>query len=144
VRRIEEYRLMVTRSKWFLELAREAHQKQRYDIAVFLAEQAVQLRIKAALLHLAGYHPRIHGIRLLLGELRRISGKETGDRIEEFIREHRSLLSELEDAYLIARYAPKQYDREDSEALITIAEKTLSLIERVEGGESREPASGKG
>ncbi len=130
--RIDEYRVMLSRSRWFLELALEAHRRQQYDAAVFLAEQAVQLRVKAALLRLAGYYPRTHSVRLLLGELARLVGRELRRRIEEFVRENRSLLSELEDAYLIARYAPKQYTREDSEALLGIAERAIRLVEEVE------------
>jgi HEPN domain-containing protein len=141
---IDEYRVMVTRSRWFLDLAKEAYRRQQYDLAVFLAEQAVQLRIKAALLRIAGYYPGVHGVRLLLGELSRTVGGEAGERIKRFIAEKRSLLSELEDAYLIARYAPKQYTREDAEDLIAVAEETIGLVEEVEGSENSEPPSREG
>ncbi|BEP16702.1 hypothetical protein PYJP_00540 [Pyrofollis japonicus] len=93
---IDEYKVMVTRSKGFLDLAREAYRRKQYDLAVFLAEQAVQLRIKAALLRIAGYYPRVHGIRLLLGEPSKTVGDKAGDKIKQFIAEKRSLLSELE------------------------------------------------
>ncbi len=131
---IDEYKVMITRSRWFLDLAREAYRRQQYDLAVFLAEQAAQLRVKAALIRLAGHYPRVHSIRLLLGELAKASGN-AGKKIIEFIKNNRSLLSELEDVYLIARYAPKQYSREDADDLITIAEKIIKLVEETERGQ---------
>ena len=132
---IDEYKVIITRSRWFLDLAREAYRRQQYDLAVFLAEQAAQLRVKAALIRLAGHYPRVHNIRLLLGELAKVIGGNVGKKIIEFIKNNRSLLSELEDVYLIARYSPKQYSREDAEDLITIAEKIIKLVEETERGQ---------
>ncbi len=38
---VEEYRLLLARSKMMLEEARDALRKKRYDVAVFLAEQGL-------------------------------------------------------------------------------------------------------
>ncbi len=51
---VEEYKLLMERSTMYLEEAREALDKGRYDISVFLAEQGLQLFLKAQLLRVLG------------------------------------------------------------------------------------------
>lgn len=133
VAHVDEYRLLVRRARWFLEEAREALGRGRYDLACFLAEQAAQLRVKAALYKLVGDYPRLHQLRVLLGELARLAGGECRRRVEEFARAHRAGLSELEDAYLLARYGTKVYGREDAEDMVSLAERVVALVEEVEG-----------
>ena len=128
---IAEYEAMLRRARWFLEEAEEALEKGRFDLACFFAEQSVQLRIKAALLKLTGTYPRLHQIRLLLGELAEALPACRG-KISEFIRANRSLLSELEDAYLLSRYGSKQYSMEDAQDMVRIARQAWSLVEEVE------------
>lgn len=55
---IEEYRLLLARSNMMLEEARDALGKKRFDVAVFLAEQGLQLYLKAQLYRLLGEYPR--------------------------------------------------------------------------------------
>lgn len=131
---VDEYRVMLRRARWFLEEAVDALGKGRYDLACFLAEQAVQLRVKAALYRLAGDYPRIHQLRMLLGELSRVAGGECEERVREFIRARRAELSELEDAYLMARYSVKLYGPEDAQAMISLAREVWKLVEWVETG----------
>lgn len=129
---LDEYRILLRRAKWFLEEARDALGKKRYDLACFLAEQAAQLRIKAALYRLLGDYPRLHQVRLLLGELGRAAGGGCAREIADFIRRHRAELSELEDAYLMTRYSPKLYGPDDAEAMLRLVEKLWGLVERAE------------
>ncbi|MEM2852856.1 MAG: HEPN domain-containing protein, partial [Ignisphaera sp.] len=76
-----------------------------------LAEQSLQLYLKAILLKLVGDYPRTHSIRRLLGELGRVLNSEA---LETFINANRARVLALEDAYLIARYSAKEYEKEDA------------------------------
>ena len=103
-------------------------------MACFLAEQAAQLRVKAAFYKLLGESPRGHQIRSLLGELAMVVGGDCAERIKGFVRSHRAQLSELEDAYLMSRYGFKTYTRKDASDMIGLVEEVFRLVEEAEGG----------
>ncbi len=93
--RIEEVRVLVERARGFLELARLSLERGLVDLAVFNAEQAAQLRLKATLLRLQGSYPRVHSLRYLLSSVSRILDdmglSELSERVRGFVREGESL-----------------------------------------------------
>lgn len=123
--------MLLRRAKWFLEEAEDSLEKRRYDLACFLAEQSAQLRVKAALLRVIGDYPKLHQLRLLLNMLGDAL-HSCRDMVMRFIRENRSLLSELEDAYLLARYGVKEYDADDAKEMLETAKRIWRLVEEVE------------
>jgi len=125
-----EVELLKKRSKEFLEEAKIALERGSYDVACFLAEQSLQLYLKSVLLKLVGDYPRTHSIRRLLGEIVRITDNV---EIKEYARENRIRLSNLEDAYLMARYFIKEYLREDAADMIKTAEETMERIRDIIG-----------
>ncbi len=130
------YRLLARRAHAFLSLAEDLLGKGEYDLAVFNAEQAVQLRLKAIIYRLWGVTPRSHSVRWLLGLMRnnllRAGLVQAAERIDEFTRTHRSLLAALEDAYTLTRYGHLEYDHELASELVSVAKKLWSLLEEVE------------
>jgi len=128
-----EYEVMVNRSKGFLRLAESALSNGLYDLACFLAEQAVQLYIKAQLLRLAGDYPRTHHIRQLMARLLEILPSNRRNVLQEYLKENRARLSELEDAYTMSRYTTKPYTREDAKDSVEFAREIMSKVERVTG-----------
>jgi hypothetical protein len=52
-----------------LSAARELMQLERYHLACFLAQQAAEMSLKAALVWFRGDYPRVHLIRTLIEEL---------------------------------------------------------------------------
>ena len=126
VRRAET-EILRRRALDFLEEARIALKRGSFDIACFLAEQTLQLYLKFALLKVLGDYPRTRGVRGLLGELNRVLGSKD---LEEFIKANRARLSTLEDAYLMARYFVKEYDAEDAEDMVKLAEETIEVVSR--------------
>ena len=54
-----------------------------------------------------------------------------GEKIEEFTHKNRVRLIALEDAYIIARYTPTTYTKEDAEDMISMAEETIRLTSKV-------------
>ena len=125
-----EVELLKKRSKEFLEEAKIALERGSYDVACFLAEQSLQLYLKSVLLKLVGDYPRTHSIRRLLGEIVRITDNV---EIKEYARENRIRLSNLEDAYLMARYFIKEYLGEDAADMIKTAEETMERIRDIIG-----------
>ena len=124
----EEVETLLRRSGDYMELANSAFEREKYDAAIFLAEQALQLYLKAILVKYANLRVRSHSLRELLYRLGQIFKLE--ERVEEFIRANRKLLRELEDAYIGTRYEAKSYYREDAEELI---EFVMMVMEFVEG-----------
>ncbi len=125
------------RASDFIELAEEMLHRGKYDMAAFFAEQSCQLRTKAVMLRLFGEAPPIHGLRQLLGLLARrleeAGRDDLSQRLIDFTREHRVELSDLEEAYIEARYRAPEYARTQVESMINTAKKLGSLLEEVEG-----------
>ncbi|WP_088884627.1 HEPN domain-containing protein [Thermococcus gorgonarius] len=123
----EEVETLLRRSVDYLELANSAFESEKYDAAIFLAEQALQLHLKALLIKYADLRIRSHSLRELLYRLGQVFKLE--DRVEEFIRANRKLLRELEDAYIGTRYEAKSYCREDAEELIEFVTRVMDFVE---------------
>lgn len=83
--------------------------------------------MKSVLLELVGDFPRTHSFIFLLKELRRVDEKE----VDEFIRENKRGLHNLEDAHLTNRYFYKMFDEEDGEYLVSLTEEVLRFCEKL-------------
>ncbi|RLI14052.1 DNA-binding protein [Candidatus Bathyarchaeota archaeon] len=127
--------VLMRRARRFLNYARMALDKGDYDLACFCADQAAQLGLKAMLLRLAGYVPRTHGLRELLGELRQslasFGRADLAARVESFTRENRDGLRRLDEAYVAGRYLAYEFEADEAREAIELAEEVLSLIEEV-------------
>ncbi|WP_048192254.1 HEPN domain-containing protein [Pyrolobus fumarii] len=128
-----EYVLVLRRrALGFLEEAREARDP---DLAVFFAEQAMQLYIKSVLYELFGERVRGHGLRELLGLLARLLeeagyGREA-EAVRSFVAKHRGLLIEAEEAYTLARYGEVGYSEADAARMTSLAESLIRMLEGV-------------
>lgn len=126
-----EVEVLRRRSLGFLDGARVALERGSYDIACFLAEQSLQLYLKSVLLEVVGDYPRTHSVRRLLGELRDVLGSKV---LRDFIKANRARLSNLEDAYLMARYFVKEYVKEDAEDMVKLVEEVMRVVGEEVGG----------
>ncbi|ASJ17631.1 DNA-binding protein [Thermococcus chitonophagus] len=100
--------------------------RKKYDSAVFLAEQGLQLYLKALIVKYANIKPKTHSLRELLGFL--AEAIEAQDKISEFIKESRKILRELESAYILARYEPKVYEKDEAEELVKFAKDVIKFV----------------
>jgi len=123
----EEVGLLRRRGLRMLAHAEECLKSGDYDLAVFLAEQAVQLYLKSIILELTGEVPRTHSIRQLLHILRTLSSGVT-EAVNEFVHRHRGLLTGLEDAYLASRYFFRTYEKDESEELVRFAGEVIRFV----------------
>ena len=129
--------LLYKRGRMFYDYAIVAFERGDYDMTVFMCEQAAQLSLKAILLRILGFIPRVHGIRELLGSLSKalegLGKAELSLDISRFVEGNREDLRSLEEAYTSSRYIARVYEREDALRSLKVVEKLFKLIEKVEG-----------
>jgi len=124
----EEVELFLRRARNFLEGAKERFEKNDWDLTCFMAEQSVQLFLKATILEKGGEFPRTHSLRQLFSILSNLIEKS------ELKYDRRSLLF-LESAYLNSRYINFSYNEEDAEEILKIVEEVLELVRNVRNHE---------
>jgi HEPN domain-containing protein len=126
-----EVDLLRGRSLRMLSSSETSLAKGDYDIAAFMAEQALQLYVKSMLLEFAGEVPRIHAIRQLFGSLKVVVGRPA--QIDEFVTRNRSLLIRLEDTYINSRYVAREYDKEEAKELVDFAREAVQFVGHLKG-----------
>lgn len=124
----EEFEVLLERSRRFCEAAKIFFDRGFHDLACFALEQCLQLYLKAALLFHGMDPPRTHSIRRLLEYLYAVSEKP---EIREIMERYAVELSLLEDAYITARYVPKEFTRGEVERLLRVVEEVLGIVRRV-------------
>ena len=126
-----EVSLLRDRSLRMLSSARRSLLDGDYDLAAFMADQAVQLYLKSVILELTGELPRIHAVRQLMRVLKDLSDRPKV--IDDYVREKRSLLIRLEEAYISSRYMPRIYEKDEVEELVNFAEEAMGSVKDLRG-----------
>ena len=126
-----EVSLLRDRSLRMLSSARRSLLDGDYDLAAFMADQAVQLYLKSVILELTGELPRIHAVRQLIRVLKDLSDRPKV--IDDYVREKRSLLIRLEEAYISSRYMPRIYEKDEVEELVNFAEEAMGFVKDLRG-----------
>ncbi len=119
------------RARRFLEDAERAYRDGFYDLAMFYAEQAAQLALKALLVARLGFYPETHGIRELLGVYYRATGDEEAARISS---RHRLMLAMLERAYTESECGADEYGEDEARAALEAARLIVGFVEERVGG----------
>ncbi len=123
--------LLMKRASAMLSLAEELYQRGLYDLAVLNAEYAAQLFVKALLYRVTGEEWRGHSIRQLLSvlalALRRQGFERQAELIEDFVKQFRRHLAELEEAHTRAVYGIYEYSKEQAEKILDIARRVVEL-----------------
>jgi len=126
-----EVNLLRGRSLRMLGSAKRNLVDENFDIAAFMADQAVQLYLKSVILEMTGEVPRIHAVRQLLRALKDLLDEP--NLIDGFVVENRSMLIRLEEAYISSRYMARVYERDEAEELVNFAEKVIEFVKSVKG-----------
>lgn len=119
----DEVDLLLRRSREFLDTANERFNKESWDLACFMAEQAAQLFLKAIILGKGGEHPRTYSLRELFAMIGFLTNKE--------IKYDRKALAFLEGAYYNSRYLSFIYNKEDAKNAIKTADEVIKIVENV-------------
>ena len=125
---IEEAEILRDRAYAFLRNARRLFEEGEYDLAAFSVEQFCQLILKYKLLIKTGAYPRTHSLLRLLRELDKMEPKKN---IRSFIDSELMFLTRIEDAYIVARYLPRRYERKEVEELLKFAERFKEVVENI-------------
>ena len=125
---IEEAEILRDRAYAFLRNARRLFEEGEYNLAAFSAEQFCQLILKYKLLIKTGTYPRTNSLLRLLRELDKL---EPGKNVGSFIDSELMFLTRIEDAYIVARYLPRRYERKEVEELLKFAERFREVIENI-------------
>ena len=106
-----------------------------YDLAIFHADQALQLYLKAVLLELFAFEARFHGLRSLLSYLskflRENGYQENAREIDELTSKFREYLITLESSYIDSRYGDIEYDKSLAEEILSLTDKIIKKIEEI-------------
>jgi len=129
--RKEDIELIKSRALHMLEAARFHLKRRHYDLAAFMAEQAVQLFTKYKILELTGEMPRTHTIRHLFGILRELVGSKASI-IDDYVEKKRSLFIRLEEAYIASRYLFRRYEKEETRELIEFSEEVIHFVSNIQ------------
>ncbi len=127
---MDDYKVLIERSRRFLISSEFQAEKGFYDLAVFSLEQSLCLFLKAQLIRYGVDYPRIHGVRKLLKMLGKVSGDE---KIEDMLRRYSLKLGTLEDAYITSRYIPREYSKEDYERVREAVEEIVNELGGCDG-----------
>jgi len=110
----EEAQLLQKRAESFYRNADHLLSIEDWDLAAFSLEQYCQLALKHKLLLRTGGFLRTHSIRELLAKI-----AEFDQSVNVLLTKETNLLyiTKLEDAYIVSRYVPRSYTREEVVAL---------------------------
>ncbi|MGC8544297.1 MAG: HEPN domain-containing protein [Vulcanisaeta sp.] len=97
-----------------------------YDLAIFNLEQALQLFLEAKILEYGAQYPRTHSVRYLLKFLRDIVSSDKKRVVSELLDKYLFELGVLEDAYIGAKYVPREYTRKEAERLIKVVNEIMN------------------
>ena len=126
--RRDEVRKLMRRSEGLWAAAEFHMSRGEYDLAIFNLEQSLQLFLKAVLLEAGVDFPRTHGLRRLFMLLGEVAGKR--DLFREFVSAHSLEFASLEDAYITARYFPRDFGREEAERLMEFVRGVKDFVRR--------------
>ena len=94
-----------------------------YSLAAFSLGQALQLLLKYFLVEKTEDYPKTHSIKTLINEV----GKLCPD-IKELMKENPSVIGNIESAYILSRYFPTEFSKEEVEEMVEFFELCKKVI----------------
>ncbi len=117
--------VFLKKAEKFDSAARHFLKEGVYDLAAFHVEQALRLYIKYILAKVIGYFPKMHSLTKLFKELSKID--------EEFINFYQNneiILKDIEDAYILSRYYPREYSENEVKKMINTLDEFKKRFEK--------------
>ena len=114
----EEIVVFAERAKKFEEVAKYLYRTEVFDLSAFNVEQALQLYLKFILAKELGYFPKTHSLTRLFNDLSKLD-----KAFLEFYEENEIIIKDIEDAYILSRYLPRDYSEKEVELMINTLEK---------------------
>lgn len=117
------------RAEKFLKNAKDLFNKEEYDLSAFNLEQACQLFLKYYIFLKIGNFPKTHYLKRSIREVGKVYEKE--EDVEKLIEENISVVSNLEDAYIGARYLPYIFEKKQVENMMVFVDKLLNFLKKL-------------
>jgi len=108
----EDIDVFLRKAEKFDSAARYFLSEGVYDLAAFHIEQTLQLYLKYILAKVIGYFPKTHSLTKLFRELSKID-----EDFMRFYQENEIILKDIEDAYILSKYFPREYSESEVKAL---------------------------
>ena len=126
---LEDVNVLKERAIKFLKNAERLFDEKVYDIAAFNVQQFVELYLKYKLFIFAGEYPKTHSIKRLIKELGKFAKKE--QEVYNFLEDNIDRISNLENAYITARYLPTEFEKKEVENMIDVAKKIKNFVDEL-------------
>jgi len=126
---IDDFEILKERSEKFLKNAEQLIDQEIYDLAAFNIQQSVELYLKYKLLLSVGSYPKTHSIKRLLREIGKATNKI--DKVARFIEENIDRISNLENAYIMSRYYPSEFEKREVENMLSVAKSIRKLVDEL-------------
>jgi len=117
------------RAVQFLEMSKAAAERGFYELALFHAEQALQLYTYLIYRKLGDFS-KTHFLRDLLDKVLELYGAVCN--LDDFLRRRSAVLALLEHAYITSRYLPFKARREDYEVVRDALGEALDVLQCLE------------
>lgn len=121
----DEFTAFIDRAKKFDSAAKYFYDNGVFDLSAFHVEQAFQLYLKFILGKELGYFPRTHSLTKLFMDLSRIDTS-----FSEFYNENELAIKNVEDAYILSRYLPRDYSAKEVKFMLDLLEKFKKRFEK--------------
>jgi len=113
------------RASDFSDMAQNLLEEKKYPLSAFCAERAVQLQLKYFIGSRLGDFPKTHS---LLQPFRQCI-KLCPD-LQVFSDKNTTLISHIEDAYVMSRYYDKEYEEVEIKEMLAFYADLLQMLER--------------
>jgi HEPN domain-containing protein len=120
-----EMDFMRKRADAFFTGAEDYFEKGEFALSAFSIEQAVQLQLKYFLWSKLGDFPKTHKLSELFDDSSKLCS-----RLGEVYDQSVSLVSGIEDAYIMTRYFDKEYKKTEVEAMIQFYRVLVSELKK--------------
>jgi len=119
----KEVEALKQRALDFLHAVEDDLKSGRYELAAFHCEQAVQLALKYVLAVELGHYPHKRNLRELFEEV-----KQVKPNLWLLYEKHKYAVEVMNDAYIGARYLPRNYSEDVVKGLYEVATVILNEV----------------
>lgn len=117
------------RAESFWRDAKFAISEKRWNSAAFHLEQVCQLYLKYYLYLKIRRYPKTHSLKELLRGIGRSYQKRKA--VENILKEKASVIGDLEQAYLTARYLPVEFSKYQIENMFDFTKKLIAFLKKL-------------
>ncbi len=126
---VEDVEILKERALKFLNNAERLIDEGIYDLAAFNLQQFVELYLKYKLFLIAGEYPKTHSLKRLIKEIGKFLKKE--QEVKLFLEKNIDRISNLENAYIVARYIPTEFEKKEVENMLEVAKKIKEFFDQL-------------